>query len=93
MLNKTKRSEAPDDFFDNSSHYSEESKPITQLPSKNSRNTHKSINVKPFKSRNMNTKFDVKVPVLPETAARAKIEVEQIEAKSVRGLQIFKKAD
>ena len=88
-----KRSEAPDDFFDNSSHYSEESKPITQLPSKNSRNTHKSINVKPFKSRNMNTKFDVKVPVLLETAARAKIEVEQIEAKSVRGLQIFKKAD
>ena len=85
-----KRSEAPDDFFDNSSHYSEESKPITQLPSKNSRNTLKSINVKPFKSRNMNTKFDVKVP---ETAARAKIEVEQIEAKSVRGLQIFKKAD
>ena len=41
----------------------------------------------------MNTKFDVKVPVLPETAARAKIEVEQIEAKSQRGLQIFKKAD
>ena len=40
---------------------------------------------------NINTKFDVEVPVLPETAARAKIEAEQIEAKSQRRLQILKK--
>ena len=38
-----------------------------------------------------NTKFDVEVPVLPETTTRAKIEAEQIEAKSQRRLQIFKK--
>ena len=41
--------------------------------------------------RKKNTKFDVEVPVLPETATRAKIEAEQIEAKSQRRLQIFKK--
>ena len=40
---------------------------------------------------NINTKFDVEVPVLPETAARAKIEAEQIEAKSQRRLKILKK--
>ena len=40
---------------------------------------------------NINSKFDVEVPVLPETAARAKIEAEQIEAKSQRRLQILKK--
>ena len=74
-------SEALDGFFDNSSYYSKESKPITRLPSQNSRNTHKSINVKPLKSRNINTKFDVEVPVLPETAA----------LKSQRRLQILKK--
>ena len=84
-------SEALDDFFDNRSYYSKESKPITRLPSQNSSKTRKSINVKPLKSRNINTKFDVEVPVLPETAARAKIEAEQIEAKSQRRLQIFKK--
>ena len=84
-------SEALDDFFDNSSYHSKESKPITRLPSQNSRNRHKSINVKPLKSRNINTKFDVEVPVIPETAARSKIEAEQIEAKSQRRLQIFKK--
>ena len=39
----------------------------------------------------MNTKLDVEVPVLPETAARAKIEAEQIEAKSQRRLQNLKK--
>ena len=39
----------------------------------------------------MNTKFDVEVPVLPETAARAKIEAKQMEAKSQRRLQILKK--
>ena len=84
-------SEALDGFFDNSSYYSKESKPITRLPSQNSRNTHKSINVKPLKSRNINTKFDVEVPVLPETASRAKIEAAQIEVKSERRLQILKK--
>ena len=73
-------SEALDDFFNNSSYYSKESKPITRLLSQNSRNTHKSINIKPLKSRNINTKVNVEVPVLPETAARAKIEAEQIEA-------------
>ena len=41
-------------------------------------------------NRNINTKFDVEVPVLPETVARAKIEAEQIEAKSQRRLQIVK---
>ena len=41
--------------------------------------------------RKKNTKFDVEVPVLPETTTRAKIEAEQIEAKSQRRLQIFKK--
>ena len=66
-------------------------KPITRLLSQNSRNTHKSINVKPLKSRNINTIFDVEVPVPPETAARAKIEAEQIEPKSQRRLQILKK--
>ena len=40
--------------------------------------THKFINVKPLKSRNTNTKFDVEVPVLPETAAHIKTEAEQI---------------
>ena len=84
-------SEALDDFFDNSSYYSKESKPITRLPSQNFHNTHKSINVKPLKSRNINTKFDVKVPVILETASRAKMEAGQIEAKSQRRLQILKK--
>ena len=84
-------SEALDDFFDNSSYYSKESKPITRLPSQNSCNTHRSINVKPLKSRNINTKFDAEVPVLPETAAGTKIEAEQIEAISQRRLQILKK--
>ena len=84
-------SEALDDIFDNSSYYSKESKPITRLPSQNSRNTHKSINVKPLKLRNINTKFDVGVFFLHETAARAKIEAEKIEAKSQRRLQILKK--
>ena len=79
-------SEALDEFF---IYYSKESKPITRLPSQNSCNTHKSINVKPLKSRNINTKFDVEVPVLPETAACAKIEAEQIEANSQRRLQIL----
>ena len=46
-------SEPLDDFFDNSSYYSKESKPITRLPSQNARNTHKSINGKPLKSRNI----------------------------------------
>ena len=41
-------SEALDDFLDNSSHYSKESKPISRLPPQNSSNTHKSINVKPL---------------------------------------------
>ena len=41
-------------------------------------------------NRNINTKFDGEVPVLPETVARAKIEAEQIEAKSQRRLQIVK---
>ena len=84
-------SEELDDFFDNISCYSKESKPITRLPSQNFRNIHKSINVKPLKSRNISPKFHVEVPVLPETAARAKIEAEQIEAKSQRRLQILKK--
>ena len=84
-------SEAIHDIFYNSSYYSKESKPITRLPSQNYRNTHKSINVRPLKSRNINTKFDVEVPVLPETAVRRKIEAEQIEAKSQRRLQILKK--
>ena len=74
-------SEVLDDFFDNSSYCSKESKPITPLPSQNSHNTHKSMNMKPLKSRNINTKFDVEVPVVPETSALTKIEAEQIEAK------------
>ena len=45
-------SEALDDFFDNSSYFFKESKPITQLPSQNVRT--RSINVKPLKSRNIN---------------------------------------
>ena len=84
-------SEVLDNFFDNSSYCSEESKPITRLSSQNPLNTHKSINVKPLKSREINTEFDVKVPALPETATRTKIEAEQIEAKSQRRLQTLKK--
>ena len=41
--------------------------------------------------RKKNTKFDIEVSVLPETATRAKVEAEQIEVKSQRRLQIFKK--
>ena len=84
-------SEVLDNFFDNSSYCSEESKPITRLSSQNPLNTHKSINVKPLKSREINTEFDVEVPALPETATRTKIEAEQIEAKSQRRLQTLKK--
>ena len=84
-------SEAFEDFFDNISYWSKESKPITWLPSKNFRNTHKSVKVKPLKSRNINAKFDAEVPVLPETAGRAKIGAEQIETKSQRRLQILKR--
>ena len=84
-------SEVLDNFFDNSSYCSEESKPITRLSSQNPLNTHKSINVKSLKSREINTEFDVEVPALPETATRAKIEAEQIEAKSQRRLQTLKK--
>ena len=75
-------SEALDNFFNDSSYYSKNSKANTQLPSQNSSNTHRSINVKPLKSRNINTKFDVEVPTLSETAACTKIQVEQIETKS-----------
>ena len=84
-------SEAFDNFFDNSSYYSKESKPIAWLPSQNSINTHRSINLKPLKSRNINTKFDVEVSVLPGTAACAKIEAEKMQAKSQSRLQILKK--
>ena len=84
-------SEVLDNFFDNSSYCSEESKPITRLSSQNPLNTHKFINVKPLKSREINTEFDVEVPALPETATRTKIEAEQIEAKSQRRLQTLKK--
>ena len=84
-------SEALDNFFNDSSYYSKNSKANAQLPSQNSSNTHRSINVKPLKSRNINTKFDVEVPVLPEVATCAKIEADQIEGKSQRRLQILKK--
>ena len=84
-------SEALDNFFDNCSYCSEESKPITRLSSQNPLDTRKSINVKPLKSREINTEFDVEVPALPETATRAKIEAKQIEAKSQRRLQTLKK--
>ena len=84
-------SEALDNFFNDSSYYSKNSKANAQLPSQNSSNTHRSINVKPLKSRNINTKFDVEVPTLSETAACTKIQVEQIETKSQMRLQILKK--
>ena len=84
-------SEALDEFFDNSSYYSKESKPIARIPSKNSRNTDKSVNVKPLMSKNINIKFDAEVPVLTETASCTKIKAELIEAKSDRRLQILKK--
>ena len=81
-------SEALDDFFNKSSYYSKKSKRITQLPSQSSHNTHNSINLKPLKSRNINTKLGGEVPVLPETATRTRIKAEKREAKSQRRLQI-----
>ena len=66
-------SEAFDDFFDNSSYYSKESKPIAWLPSQNSINTHRSINVKPLKSKSsINTKIKKPSNILPPSEKRLK---------------------
>ena len=82
-----KSSEALDNFFDNYSNCFGEVKPFPRALSQVSCNSHRPINLRPFKPSSAVAKLNTVVSVFPQDAASPKIEAEQIEAKTRRRLQ------